>query len=336
MKRNASKTTHSAKPVRGATRGPHEAPWLLLVHQLPPKPAYFRAKVSRRLHRIGAVPLKSTVYILPRNDATLEDFQWLAKEIVAEGGDATLCIAAFVDGVSDAEVRALFQRARELEFSEITADALRLANTRNNPTDEQNHSHEFSRLRKRWAEVVAIDFFETPARAIAKQALLKFEVTLRGAQAGVLGASTHRGKTYAERTWVTRTGVQLDRIASAWLIARFIDPSPCFKFVDAKNYRPLARELRFDMFDAEFGHEGDACTFEVLRRRFRIDTRGIQAVAEIVHDIDIKDDKFGRPEAAGVISMIEGCARQYASDDDRLKHGFVLLDMLLAFFQAAE
>src|SRR5687767_9516536 len=94
-------------------------PWLLLIHQLPPKPDYLRVKVRRRLQRLGAVALKSTVYVLPHRAETLEDFEWLRAEIEADGGDATLCGASFVGGLSDAEVESLFRTAPDADYAEI-------------------------------------------------------------------------------------------------------------------------------------------------------------------------------------------------------------------------
>src|SRR2546430_13163936 len=107
---------------------------------------------------------------------------------------------------------------------------------------------------------------------------------------------TQPSGSYRARTWVTRKGIRVDRIASAWLIRRFIDPEARFKFVSAKGYRPESGDIRFDMFDAEFTHEGDRCTFEVLIERLNISDRGLSPIAEAVYDIDLKDSKFGRDE----------------------------------------
>ena len=137
---------------------------------------------------------------------------------------------------------------------------------------------------------------------------------------------------YQGRTWVTRTGVHVDRIASAWLIRRFIDPDATFKFVPAKGYAPEPGELRFDMFDAEFSHEGDLCTFEVLCARFALAEPGLCAVAELIHDIDVKDGKFGRPETAGLAAQIAGLALLHREDEARLSRGAELFDELLTYF----
>ena len=130
------------------------------------------------------------------------------------------------------------------------------------------------------------------------------------------------------RTWVTRAGVFIDRIASAWLIRRFIDRAAIFKFVSPKGYRRRESELRFDMFDGEYTHEGDRCTFEVLLDRFSLDDPALHAIGEIVHDIDLKDEKFNRAETAGVQSVITGIAAAHADDSERIAQGAAIFDAL--------
>src|ERR671930_1868166 len=132
---------------------------------------------------------------------------------------------------------------------------------------------------------------------------------------------TLRREEYRGRTWVTRTGIKIDRMASAWLIRKFIDPQARFKFVPAKGYAPLEGELRFDMFEAEFTHEGDLCTFEVLVARLGLDDRALVPIAQIVHDIDLKDSKFDRPETAGIDRLIAGIAMGHRDDESRLERG---------------
>ena len=130
---------------------------------------------------------------------------------------------------------------------------------------------------------------------------------------------------------MTRKGVFIDRIASAWLIRRFVDPDARFKFVPAKGYRPEAKEIRFDMFEAEYTHEGDQCTFEVLIARLGLDNPALVPIAEIVHDIDLKDAKFGRPEGIGVDRLIAGIAMAHKDDEDRLAQGAAVFDGLYEF-----
>src|SRR5262249_2646288 len=140
-------------------------------------------------------------------------------------------------------------------------------------------------------------------------------------------------ESYRGRTWVTRKGIFVDRIASAWLIRRFIDPDAKLKFVVGKGYQPLAGELRFDMFDAEFTHVGDRCTFEVLLERMALEDPALHAIGEVVHDIDLKDGKFGRPQAAGLETLLAGLALRAKNDEERLARGSAIFDDLYEVFR---
>ncbi len=307
---------------------PQSAPnrWVLLIHQIPPKPDYFRVKVGRRLQRLGAVAIKNSVYVLPRSDETVEDFQWQMREIVAGGGEASVCEANFVDGLTDTEIEALFRTARDADYREIVADAQRL---RKAADGRGQIAGDVSRLKRRLADIVAIDFFGAPRRRGAQEELARLEARLRPPDAQVL-ASHHPTEAPRGVTWVTRQGVHIDRIASAWLIRRFIDVEAQFKFVAPEGYRPRPGELRFDMFEAEYTHEGEACTFETLVTRFGLGDRALRVIAEIVHDIDCKEAKFGRPETPGIEWVIAGIGKQHAEDTARLEHGAAVFDALYA------
>src|SRR5947199_85569 len=276
--------------------------WVLLIHQIPPNPDDFRVKVGRRLQRLGAAAIKNSVYVLPRSDETVEDFQWQMREIVAGGGEASVCEANFVDGLTDTQIEALFRAARDADYGEIVADAQRLRKAvpsggRRGRTDGRGQiAADVNRLKRRLAEIVAIDFFGAPRRRAAQEEVAQLEARLRPSDTQV-PAPAHSAEAPRGATWVTREGVYIDRIASAWLIRRFIDSKAQFKFVPAEGYRPRPGELRFDMFEAEYTHEGDACTFETLVARFGLGDRALRVIAEIVHDIDCKEAKFGRPIA---------------------------------------
>ncbi len=310
--------------------------WLLLIHQIPPKPNYLRVKVGRRLARVGAVALKNTVYVLPRSDEGQEDFQWVLREVTAAGGEATLLDAHLVDGLSDSEVEALFRKARDADYAAVAAEARRLEERlgRLDLDDEGRRQvePEIARFERRLEEIAGIDFFDAAGREPAHGlvAALRTRVTPKTLPPPAPGMSK-RGD-FQHRTWVTRTGVHVDRIASAWLIRRFIDPAASFKFVPAKGYLPEPGELRFDMFEAEFSHEGDLCTFEVLIARFELKEPGLTAMAELIHDIDVKDAKFGRPETSGLAAQIHGLCLLHEGDALRLARGAELFDELLAFF----
>ena len=311
--------------------------WALLIHQLPPNPAYLRVKIGRHLQRVGAVALKNSVYALPRSDEAIEDLQWIRREIVKGGGDASLLEARLVDGLTDAQVVGLFQDAREADYREIAQQARSAAKDlpRRGPPPESRRAEvrgQINRLRQRLVEVGAVDFFGAPGREIAEGLVSGLEERMKptSEEASARGRPTTSVEDVRGRTWVTRAGIKVDRMASAWLIRRFIDPTARFKFVPAKGYRPEAGELRFDMFEAEYTHEGDLCTFEVLVSRFGLADPALRAIAEIVHDVDVKDAKFGREEAAGVARLVAGITAAHPDDEARLARGAALFDDLHA------
>jgi hypothetical protein len=315
--------------------------WLMLVHQLPAKPAYLRVKVWRRLQGLGAVAVKNAVYALPSSAEAQEDLEWLMREIQDGGGEAIVLEARLVDGMTDTEVRSLFHRARDADYGEIAEDARELAKGLGRKPSREARADAAARLAKlraRLAQVHAIDFFGASGREAADGLLKGVEGRLQELDPTVPDRSARAAKDdeigdLKGKTWVTRTGVFIDRIGSAWLIRRFIDPQARFKFVPAKGYGPDPGELRFDMFEAEFTHEGDRCTFEVLldRAGLRKD-RGLAAIAEIVHDIDLKDGKFGRPEAEGIRALIAGICNSSQDDDARLARGAAVFEDLYRSF----
>ena len=305
--------------------------WLLLIHQLPAKPAYARVKIWRRLKGLGAVTVKNSVYALPANAETQEDFAWLVKEIAELGGEAFVCEALLVDGIGDGEVQALFDAARDEDYGEISAAARELAGL---DATRAERATQVARLRKQLDEIVAIDFFGADGREPAEGLVSGLEAGLQREETDVSTPSTPSEAAGAlkGRMWVTRQGVQVDRIASAWLIRRFIDEAARFKFVPGTGYAAEPGELRFDMFEGEFTHRGDRCTFEVLLADAGLGDPALTAIGEIIHDIDLKDGKYGREEVAGVRSLIAGIAASSPDDTQRLERGAVLLDDLYSSF----
>jgi hypothetical protein len=312
--------------------------WLLLIHQIPPKPGYFRAKVGRRLQRVGAVAIKNSVYVLPINEQTREDLQWIAREIQQEGGEATLCDATFVEGLGDEQVERLFQTAREADYAQIAEEARDLAaQIPKRLTNEDDRRQEWeaalARIKKRIVEVAGIDFYGAPGREPADAAVTAAEVRLERHPVKESAAEIPRPGHYRGRIWVTRKNIHVDRIASAWLVRRFIDRKASFKFVSGQGYQTNADEVGFDMFEADFTHEGDKCTFEVLCDRFSVREPGLKTIAEIVHDVDVKDSKFGRAEAPGIADMIAALALAHRQDEPRLEAGMLMFDQLLDLYR---
>lgn len=313
--------------------------WLLLVHQIPAKPAYLRVKIWRRLQSIGAVPVKNAVHALPKREGTQEDFEWLLREITQGGGDAFLCETRLIDGLSDENVQKLFDQARDADYADVAKEARALGKAlrpRLKESAAKEIRSQIARLRKRIAEIAEIDFFGAIGRDAAEDLLTKLEARLDEneivARKSKADQKTHPIATLRGKTWVTRQGVHIDRIGSAWLIRRFIDPDASFKFVSGKNYAPAEDELRFDMYQGEFTHEGDKCTFEVLVDRASIADPSLQAIGEIIHDIDLRDQKFGRDEAVGIRTLIDGIAASTADDMERIAQGKSVFDNLYEFF----
>src|SRR5712671_1281505 len=312
--------------------------WLLLIHQLPAKPAYLRVKIWRRLQGIGAIAVKNAVHALPMSEGAQEDFEWLLREIVEGGGEAFLCETRLIDGLSDDEVRKLFDQARDADYEQIARDARTVTKSLRPKLKREavnERRAQAARLRKRLAEVAEIDFFGAIGREAAERSLKELEARLTEDEPVVTNKADPKESALAalrNRTWVTRQGVHVDRIASAWLIRRFIDSDARFKFVSGKGYRPAEGELRFDMFQAEFTHEGDKCTFEVLLDRIARKDPALRAIAEIIHDVDLKDNKFGRDEAVGIRTLIDGIALTTADDVERIARGTEVFNNLYEVF----
>ena len=294
-----------------------DEPWILLIHQLPPKPDYLRAKIGRRLARIGAVTIKNTVYVLPSSEQTLEDLQWTAREIRAGGGEANLVEARFVDGLSDGDLQKRFNDVRDADYAILIKEARPLLKRKNRVAATD--------LERRATEIENIDFFGAPNGQVLADLLARL--------AGTHPEPAPPRRDLRGKIWVTRAGVHIDRIASAWLIRRFIDADAKFRFVSGRAHTPARNEIRFDMFDAEFTHEGSRCTFEVLLAATRAHDDALRAIAEVVHDIDLKEERYGRPETAGVAALVDGIALAHRDDISRIDRAGAALDDLYAWFQ---
>lgn len=341
VKRN--RNTHESPAGLLASRS--STRWLLLIHQIPPVPGYLRVKIGRRLRRVGAVAIKNSVYALPAGPEAYEDFRWIIKEIEAGGGEAFVSEGQLGDGLTDAAARSRFDAARNEEYRAILADAKGLmklvlqsgAKSRrrgSKPVVAATRpalEHALAKLRRRFETETAIDFFGASRQSAVASALAEIQELLQRLSAQAERPTT-KGKIKGA-TWVTRRDVHVDRIGSAWLIRRFIDPRPTFKFVNGTRYGKNHNELRFDMFEAEYTHVGDACTFETLVATFIPHDAALHELAEIVHDVDCKDGKYQRKEAPGLARMIAGVVARCATDEGRIDKGSELFDNLYSAFQ---
>lgn len=330
------KKSSKARPAAPGQRLLAKARWILLLPSAPSTDPSARVKVWRHLQGVGAVSLKNSVYVLPNREECVETFQWVARELVELGGQASLCEGQFFDGITDEEIERRFIEARNAEFSEL-AEQVRgvtkaLKAKRLTAEKIATLSAQTAKLRKRFDEILALDFCHASGREAAEGLLTAAERALSDLRGGSAPEIIERVERPRGAVWVTRSGVHIDRVASAWLIRRFIDPAGTLKFVPPKGYLPERGELRFDMYDAEFTHIGDRCTFEVLLARMGLTDPALLALAEIVHDIDLRDEKYARPETAGVASTIAGICSGARDDLQRIEAATPVFEGLYTFF----
>lgn len=297
-----------------ASRAPASA-WLLLVFNLPSKNPSARVEIWRKLKKLGALPLRTSGYLLPNNPANQERFEWLAAIIRKNKGEASVAQVTSFDGLSHETIAQLFLEARNKDYQQL----INLLSKR-----RAHKPGQLAMIRRRLTEIAAIDFFASP---LGK----RVESMLDAADHG-LSTANSKGRARREflnRSWVTRPRPGIDRVSSAWLIQRFIDPNA--RFVFAPDPRQFPGSVPFDMFTAEgFGHRGDNCTFETLCREFSIKDRKVRTIAQIIHDADLDDEKFGRAEGLGLDRVLTGWARQQISDDELLRRGIELIEGLYA------
>ncbi|MFL6209887.1 MAG: chromate resistance protein ChrB domain-containing protein [Pyrinomonadaceae bacterium] len=323
--------------------------WLLLIHQLPPKPTNLRVRVWRKLQRLGAVVIKNSVYVLPADEKTHEDFQWLKQEIEAAGGEATVFRAGSVAGATDEEIIAIFRQQRDADYARLTAELGGLAGAIReqrrgghlSASRSARHEAELEKLHAELERSIATDFFAARGRAPAIAAYERCQQALRAAlsRAGAAGkASADAGgplklAQYQGRRWVTRRNLHIDRLASAWLIKRFIDARPRFVFVTEGE--TVEGGIPFDMFGAELTHHGEDCTFETMLKQFGLERdAALKELAEIIHDIDLKDNKFNRLEATGLDAVVRGCAALLQDDRKLIRQCSEVFDGLYALLSS--
>ncbi|HVO79995.1 MAG TPA: chromate resistance protein ChrB domain-containing protein [Terriglobales bacterium] len=296
----------------------NRSPWLLLVFSLPSSRASQRVEVWRKLQRCGALALRSSGYVLPNLPASQEKLEWLAAAIRNYKGQASVVQVQAFDDLPDKRLRQLFLDARSRDYENLLRElkkVLALPHAR-------RPAKRLARLRRQFQEITVIDFFENPLRSRVETLLARADE----AESPRVSAKS-KASQYAGRVWVTRPRPGIDRVSSAWLIRRFIDPKARFVFSDDPGAQPNA--VPFDMFVPEgFGHRGDDCTFETLCKEFAIRDPKARRIAQIIHDADLGDEKFGRIEGRGLDQVLIGWAQQDVPDDELLRRGMELIDGL--------
>jgi len=292
--------------------------WLLLTFTLPTKRASQRVEVWRKLQRYGTVPLGNSGYLLPDNPMNEERFQWLATAIRKYEGDASIVHVRSIDNISTPQLIGRFAEARSREYQELLRELQKLSAI---PTQRRS-SGRINRLRARFREIAETDFFHSPLQKRVEELLAGIDSPPAPAQK----VPKANAREYRGRVWVTRPRPGIDRSASAWLIRRFIDKKARFTFAPEEHAPRQA--VPFDMFHGGFGHRGEDCTFETLRKSFRIRDRKVEMIGQIIHDADLLDEKFGRKEGFVIDEVLNGWAKQGLGDNALLERGIDLMEGL--------
>lgn len=314
--------------------------WLLIFYALPARPVGNRMKIWRRMIKAGAIQLKGAVYILPATDTHYELCQWLISEVSSMGGDGAFVRVSQIETMSEQEIVALFNNARAQEYRRIEKklDAierkLQSAKKGSSGIGYKVIQEQIGRLTKEYDDVSSIDFFSSKEGVLLAERLKSaqqelYSMTGRPPADDSLQINIKKPDMYQHRTWATRKRPFVDRMASAWLIRKFIDRNAEFVFIDENVHTDSSSDyVTFDMTGGDFTHKGDLCTFEVLMKSFGIKDRAVKDIAEIVHELDVKDDKYSPPEAKGVEEILIGIRKTAKTDDEALERGISVFEML--------
>jgi hypothetical protein len=308
--------------------------WLFLVHQVQTPNSRERVKVWRAVRHVGAVLYRNSVYVLPYSKERLEDSKGEASVFVSESDDAQ----------ENKMLQSLFVRSREEEYTSILSKADKLRERIRRAKEQHQLSErllkslakEVKQLSESFAEAERTDFFGAPSASKARSELEQIGKFLAAFESQEASPPTriHPRKAFQGQTWTTREHIHIDRLCSAWLIRRFIDPKARFVFATEGNL-PKAG-IPFDVFGVEFSHHGEDCTFETLLKSFQLEDPALRELAKIVHDVDMKDGKFGRPEAAGLDLAVRALGGASRDDKETLEAGAPLLDALYRYLATAK
>lgn len=297
--------------------------WLVLAYSLPTKSKTARVTLWRRIGRLGAISPTTGIYVLPLREECLESFQWLRQEVRQAKGESALMRVEQFDGLPDKDLIDMFNRARMTEYRELGTVATQLEKRVRAKPDQDRYAlrDELEKLRKQLAEVRRIDYFDSSegANMVTQldQIAQLFAPSSKPRSERALKVSDYVGKQ-----WVTRPRPHVDRLACAWLIRRFIDPNAAIRY----SHEPEANEITFDMEGAQFGHQGNQCTFETLLAAFALYEPGLRVLAEIVHEIDLQDGEYSQPETAGIDAILAGWQQAGLSDADLERQGIELFE----------
>ena len=312
--------------------------YLLFVANLPGRNQTLRMRVWRSLKASGAGALRDGVYVLPASDAARTLFERQSREIQEGGGTAYIMeVPRGVADATDDAILALFDRSAEYQ---ACAKGLALLGRELGKLEEDVARRRLAALRREATALAAIDFFPGESRTQINAALVDLEAALNGQYSAEEPHAAKRKivrldrNDYRGRIWATRQRPWIDRICSAWLIRRFIDPKARVVWLKRPRDCPK-RAVGFDFDGAQFTHVDSKVTFEVLLASFGLDRDpGLLRLGALVHFLDIGGIPV--PEAAGLASIVTGARALHADDDQLLRAVAPIIDNLYAGFSLPE
>jgi len=322
------------------TKSASEISWMLFFYTVPSKPVRNRVTIWRKLLKAGALLFKGSVYILPYTEDYYELLTWLVSEVISLKGESAFVKVEKVETIANQQIINLFNEQREREYRRIMKgieDVERKISSTRIGGESQNIKKITEQLKKNqkdYEEIKKTDFFASKAGTEVRSELNKIAEALKGLigtekKKATIAIPSSRIEDYQNKTWVTRKRPFVDRFASAWLIKKFIDKKATFTFIDEKDLNKLGKDvIPFDIRGGKFTHTGDLCTFEVLMKSFNIKENALKKIAEIVHEIDIKDEKYSNPEAKGIENILSGIRKTSEDDNKALERGMAIFEML--------
>ena len=306
----------------------HFMEWIVFSYSLPSSANSSRVALWRRLRRLGAVSPTGSVYILPAHNDCVESLQWLAQEIQQAEGEALVMRVSLFEGLDDTQLIALFNQARQEEYEEIGRQLADLE-SQIMVADEEVQTAVFQKslhkLQKQQIEVARIDYFQCPQGTAVSAQLNRIKQQLAPDNTSPQIATAIISQ-YQNKQWATRPRPHVDRLACAWLIRHYLNPNATIRYATESN----SGEVGFDMDGAEFSHQGNLCTFEVMLQTFQLNETALSLLAEIVHEIDLRDGRYQRPETDGIDATLRGWLLAGMPDNELEVHGIALFDGLYA------
>jgi len=314
--------------------------WLLFFYTLPSKPVRNRMTVWRKLLKAGSLPFKGSVYILPYAEEHHEFLTWLVSEVLSLKGEGSFVSVEKIETIDNQQIISLFNGQRETDYQRILKgideierkiSSIKIGGA---SQDKKNITNQIRKCQRGYEEIQGIDFFASQTGMEVKKRLSRIYSMIKGIsetekKKHTVSISPARIDDYQDKTWATRKRPFVDRFASAWLIKKFIDENASFVFIDENNLDNMDKDvIPFDIRGGRFTHAGDLCTFEVLMKSFSLKDKTLRKIAEIVHELDVKDDKFRNPEAKGIEYILSGIRKTAKDDNESLGKGIAIFEML--------